>query len=296
MDTSFFDVTQKEVFSKKISHLIKKYRTVSSIRSEILFSYFLPNGYMLTALSCVQNENKLNVIYSKIILGMIITLYDDLADHPKHRNSLLLENLYRLNLCQTQENALALKSDQNIFELAKFLFCELETTLKDLPRFEKLKLVLQFDIEQFYNSNRYSMLISQIPECAHVFESKVISPHNMGIVAAGTIDLMSAQNWPLNELGQCRKIFHIGQRLGRISNLVHTLHREIQENDGTNEIIIALKRRGIFLSKYKKKLKEEFNKKIGKIKEEKIESFSSERYADGLMQLEKLHFSLQGKI
>jgi hypothetical protein len=127
---------------------------------------------------------------------MIITLYDDLADHPLYQNPLLLSKLYSLNIGIDYQNEINLTShDKNIFELARFLFSELTKTLKIFTHFEAFKFILQFDIEQFYACNRYSSLIGIYPELQNLTESRILGPHNMGIIAAGMIDLMAVKNF-----------------------------------------------------------------------------------------------------
>src|SRR6185437_8199281 len=82
----------------KLDHLIHVYLNASNLRPEILFRRFLPTGYQQTTLSSVPEELLDSVIISKVCLGMMITLYDDLADNRKFRDSHLLQYLYQLNV------------------------------------------------------------------------------------------------------------------------------------------------------------------------------------------------------
>lgn len=296
---SFFERDESVgYFDPRIEKLICTYRELSDIRPPVLFRTFLPTGYRQTTLSSVDPQFLSSVIYAKIILGMIITLYDDLADHPLHQNPTLLSKLYLLNVCADCSLPLDLScnKERKNFELARFLFLELTKTLKEFPHFRKLKFVLQFDIEQFYSCNRYSSLVGIFPSCQNLTELRILGPHNMGIVAAGTIDLMAVEDLFFEELGACRKIFHFGQRLGRISNMIYTLQREIDEGDVTNEILTAMKEGVYSCGKYQKRLWKEFVKKQAQIRKQIIRSFNVSTYADGLVQLNHLHASLVGKI
>lgn len=286
-----------EYHNQKLEKLFAVYQEVSNIRPAILFHTFLPTGYRQTTLNSVQSDFFESVIYSKVILGMIITLYDDLADHPLHQNPLLLSKLYNLNIGIDYQDEINLTPrDKNIFELARFLFSELTKTLKIFTHFETFKFILQFDIEQIYACNRYSSLIGISPELQNLTESRILGPHNMGIIAAGMIDLMAVKNFFPDELGLCRTVFHLAQRLGRISNLIYTLEREIKEGDMTNEILIAAKEKSISKEKYMEHLCKEFLRKINKIRRQKVQNFNSHLYADGFVKLDGLHASLMGRI
>jgi hypothetical protein len=88
----------------------------------------------------------------------------------------------------------------------------------------------------------------------------------------------------------------LAQRLGRISNVIYTLEREIKEGDMTNEILIAAKEKSISKEKYKNDLQKEFFRKSNKIRRKKIQSFDNHIYADGFVKLDSLHASLMGRI
>jgi hypothetical protein len=168
--------------------------------------------------------------------------------------------------------------------------------LETFPHYQTLLPALRFDIEQFYSCNRHSELMALIPSIRNLTESRVLGPHNMGIVAAGTIDLMASPAMDLAELGICREAFHLGQRLGRTSNLIYTLQRELREGDSTNEILISMQTRKSDETKYQSQLMREFAQHLEEIRAQEIGSFSSAVYADGFTKLHDLHASLLGEI
>lgn len=279
-------------FPKALDALIGTYMASSSIRPEILFRHFLPKGYSATTLSSVDAEFLDLTILAKIHLGMMVTLYDDLADHPEHRNSRLLQELYTLNV-DTDRSAPSHLNEQElvVFELGRYLFTELTLILKELPHYKLLTPALRFDIEQFYSCNKYSELMSSLPTICNLEESRTLGAHNMGIVAAGTIDLMASSDLNVSELGNAREVLLLGQRLGRISNLVFTFKREVSEGDSTNEILIS----GDHES-YRKNLLEEFRSKAAEIRGRTLKTFSTQKYAEGLEELHGLHAALEGRI
>lgn len=279
-------------FSEAVDKLIKTYMASSSLRPEILFRHFLPKGYRMTTLSSVTAEFQDLIVLAKIHLGMIVTLYDDLADHPEHRNPRLLQELYALNVEADNPAPDHLnKNEQVVFQLGRYLFSELTLLLKDLPHFDLLVGALRFDIEQFYSCNKYSELMSSLPAICNLEESRVLGAHNMGIVAAGTIDLMASPHLDASEFGKAREVLHLGQRMGRISNLVFTFNREISEGDATNEISISDNPEC-----YRQSLLNEFTMKAAGIRSRVLKTFSTEKYADGLEELHGLHAALEGCI
>lgn len=279
-------------FSEALDKLVRTYMASSSIRPEILFRHFLPTGYRATTLSSVANEFHDWVLLAKVHLGMIVTLYDDFADNPERRNSRLLQELYKLNVDQDRSAPVHLsEEEQAVFELGRYLFSELTLLLKDLPHFDLLVGALRFDIEQFYSCNKYSELMSSLPVICNLEESRVLGAHNMGIVAAGTIDLMASPHLHASEIGKVREVLHLGQRMGRISNLVFTFNREISEGDATNEISISDNPES-----YRKSLLNEFTMKAAEIRSRVLKTFSTEKYADGLEELHGLHAALEGRI
>lgn len=276
-----------------IRALVRRYREGSTLRPDVLFTKFLPEGYRQTSLSSVDQDLRQLVVLAKVHLGMIITLYDDLADHPRYRNPSLLRELYQLNLgLDRRASALLTKSERQIFELARFLFHDLAKVLADFPHARLLARVLQFDVEQFYIANRYSELITENPHARNLRELHALGPYNMGIVAAGTLDLMASPNFSPSTLGQAREVFLLGQRLGRISNLIFTFSRELDEGDCTNEIAIAS---GDSQS-YCAQLMAEFQERAARICAFKMATFDVNAYANGFRRLYDLHSSLAGQI
>jgi len=288
--------------NETVSHLIDTYRDVSKIRNIELFSDFLINGYKMTTLSSVEEKHYNNVILAKMHLGMLITLYDDLADNPKFQDNELLEILYMLPFVE-EDFIKNLSLEQiKIYELSKFLLNGLQRHLKDCPNYEVLKDFFHFDIEQIFTANKYSSLITQLPHGASSYESSRYGSFNMGIVAAGMIDLMGSEKFNINELGYSRSIFHSAQRMGRISNLIVTLDRELSEKDLTNELYIKfnypMDEEDKDYSSIERQTLNEFNSLTKRIlKHEKyIFHFSVKDYCEGINNLHKLHLSLKGII
>ncbi len=287
-------IKDNESLQVKIEKLVTEYEAISQIRDRRLFTDFLVNGYKMTTLSSVSSKNLDNVIFAKVCLGMIITLYDDLADNPQYYNPKLLKSLYQLNLGDSSRKSTLAPDDVKTYELAQYLFLNLEKTLESFVNYSSMAEILAFDIQHVFLANRYSELITANPSMRNMTESKVLGPYNMGMVAAGIIDLMASPFFDKTETGHIREFLIKGQRLGRIGNLVSTYQREINEGDVTNEILIEPKGSDL----YKNELMNEFYEGLIEIKklEKHVLCIDLNSYVDGLLRLYHLHIDLEGII
>lgn len=287
-------LSRKKHNLKSIDELVDFYLTYSHIRNERLFREFLPKGYRDTTISSVSKDTFDDVILTKLYLGMIITLYDDFADNPKYKNPILLKKMYLLI------EGIETTSTDSIYVLAKHLLEGLFSTAEQLPNGKALKSLLEFDLRQVFLANRYSELLNDIPGIANINESKHHGPYNMGMVAAGTIDLMGSSTLSKYKIGKSREIFLSAQRYGRICNVLTTFEREMEEGDLTNEIYIYLNNSHSTrpsLKNYKKELTIEMEAKIQHIMSYfKEVDFNVSAYTSGLKELFTLHQSLKGII
>tara|TARA_B100001971_G_scaffold84647_1_gene78111 strand:+ start:222058 stop:222876 length:819 start_codon:yes stop_codon:yes gene_type:complete len=260
---------------------------IAPFRHERLFNDFLPKGYELTTLSHVKDLKE--VIRLKVILGTLITLYDDFADRPDRFNPSLLSVLYRVPFEKTRvERMLLSELEQDSLNLSEKLFKELYLGMMQLPHYQSLIKLFQFDLKQFFLANEYSEFLTENPALMNEKENKLYLHHNMGIVMAGMIDLMSLESYSMSELGQMRSLFLMGQRAGRISNVLATYERELKEGDHTNELMSHdLKIEDLNL---------EFNQLIKEMERVELSSFSTKKYQEGIMALHQLHVNLKGVI
>jgi hypothetical protein len=279
--------------SLEVNTLITHYHSHSPIRDPRLFSHFLVPGYKMTTLNSVSKSYEEKVLMAKLNLGMFITLIDDLADNPQFFNPKLLQHLYqllpgRIPLCTPHLS----KEDRATYELGKELITNLYENIRALPHYTKLISIFIFDLEQIYLANRYSELLNSHSDIANLKESQNYGHYNMGIVAAGMIDLMGCAFFELGDLGMARECFLSGQRMGRIGNLIATYPREERENDLTNEITISK----IGYQAYTPKLIQEFARLKQEITQTKLSSFNTHDYAHSMQQLFELHMNLLGVI
>jgi hypothetical protein len=280
---------------KKIEDAIEYYMSVVDSRPKELFSYFLATGYKDTMLNSVLIKEQNDTFSAKMYLGMLITLIDDLADNPTCFNPELLKLIYSNNLVNKSKLSI---NHTKIINLKRFLFKNMYKHIKKLSNHNTLIDVFNFDLENIYLSNKFFELITAKTIMRNNYEIKFYGHYNMGVVAAGIIDLMGVKNINYEELGKCREIFLTGQRLAKIANTISTFAREEQEGDVTNEIMCLLSSSKNNFNFYKNKLEKEFVSGIKLIKKSKnkIKNFDSLKYAHGIEKLFDLHMSLKGKI
>jgi hypothetical protein len=208
---------------------LEKLRQVAPFRNKKLFCEFLPQGYELTTLNTVENKNE--IVELKIILGTLITLYDDFADRPDRLNPKLLELLYRIPFEKIDQEKFLYSEEKMAFDLAQSLFEKLFKGMQQLKNYHLLYEIFCFDLKQFFLANHYSQLLTEHQNLSNEKENRLYLHHNMGIVMAGMIDLMNIPQFHIDDLGQARSLFLMGQRAGRISNVLTTYEREIIEHD-----------------------------------------------------------------
>ena len=259
---------------------------LSPFRSRRLFDEFLPIGYEMTTLDTVTD--KTGVVGLKVILGTIITLYDDYADRPDRLNPKLLQLLYRIPFETVDVHSAFLKpNEREALDLAKSLFKKLMDGIEQLPNYSQLNDLFKFDLKQFFLANLYSELLTQQPNLANRLENKLYLHHNMGIVMAGMIDLMCLSQFNFSNLGKARRLFLLGQRAGRISNVLTTFEREKYEGDLTNELLTtgmpALEGELVRIFEFMESTEE-------------ISAFSTKAYTLGIRRLHSLHLRLKGVI
>jgi hypothetical protein len=257
-------------------------------RNIMLFRDFLPKGYNLTTLSSVSDALKESNLLVKICIGTIITLYDDLADHPKLRNPSLLRDLYQLPFdrrltCESRNHPLYVA----LAELWDTAFSHMAT----FPHYHLLRPAFEFDVQQFFNANRYAEMVTDLPAFFNTRESRNYMHHNMGIILVGTIDLMCSPYVDTKLIGSARALFFEAQKAARLMNMIATVDREIKEGDVTNELVFMPDREQAVLS-----IQDEMNEIFASIRTQNSTSFSVPQYVQGMEALFELHKSLRGVI
>ena len=274
----------------------KNMSELAPYRKSELFNEFLVKGYTAMTLSLVAQNKFADLLQAKLCLGTLITLYDDFADRPSACNPELLNQLYLLNFKNHQAPKLFNDFNSQVLNFAVSLFVQMSENLKQLPGYKALIDILNFDLLQFYAANQFSSLLTASPHLNNSLENKMYTHHNMGMVCVAMMDLMAADKLDHSELGSIREVFVLGQRMGRIFNVLSTRQRELLDGDVTGELAVCKNFREI--EKAEKNLRLEIIELSQKIQsyEVKIKTFSVSSYLAGLNQLQKLHEKMEGTI
>jgi hypothetical protein len=276
------DMNEEIEYIAQLAHKLSPHRRIE------LFRNFLPSGYRMTTLSSVGDELRESNLLAKICIGTLITLYDDLADHPGLRDSKLLEDLYQIpfgrkNMCKSRRHPMYVA----LTHLWNIVFDHITT----FPQYDLLRTAFEFDVMQFFNANRYAEMITDAPFLFSSRESRNYLHHNMGIVIVGTIDLMCSPLMDINSIGSARALFLEAQKAARIMNMITTVDREIKEGDVTNELVFAERRIEATTA-----LQREMSEIFKNIRSQNLTSFSIPEYVRGMKDLFELHKSLRGVI
>ena len=266
----------------QIAHRFSPHRDIR------LFREFLPNGYKMITLSSVNENIRDANLLVKVCLGTIITLYDDLADHPKFHNPDLLKVLYQIPFSRKNPRE---PDGHPLYAAISELWDIVFSTISVFPHYHFLRQAFEFDILQVFNANRYAEMITDSPFLFNTKESRSYLPHNMGIVLVGTVDLMCSPCVDIKSIGFARSLFFEAQKAARIMNMIVTVDREVKEGDVTNELVFSIDRSFAILS-----LENEINEILRSLRFQNATHFSIEDYVYGMKNLFELHKTMQGVI
>ncbi len=269
---------------------------IAPYRKPALFKEFLVKGYTAITLSSVSESRFSELLRAKVCLGTLITLYDDFADRPTQSNPHLLEILYQLNFVSRDSARSLNPRDHHVVEFAKSLFVEIKDILIRQPHYRTLSEILNFDLKQFYSANQYSSLIFRNPHINNALENRLYAHHNMGMIMVGMMDLMATNRIDFSEFGAMREVLLMGQRMGRIFNVLTTYHREVMDGDITGELATCANELETEIAK--QKLRQEIQDLHYKMKgfDARITTFSVKAYLEGLITVQKLHDKMEGII
>lgn len=279
-----------------LSEIERHMGVLAPYRRPALFNEFLVRGYTAVTLSSVPKEKFHEMLQAKLCLGTLITLYDDFADRPSQNHPQLLEVLYRLNFGKRDPVRILEPKDRHVVDFAVSLFNQMESVLSRQPHYNEYREILNFDLAQFYSANRFSSLVTAKPHFNNRSENRMYAHHNMGMIMAAMMDLMAVEKVVPSELGAMREVFLMGQRMGRIFNVLATRQREIKDGDVTGEL-------AVYKSEYETKNAErKLRQELRVLRESildlefQIKTFSVGAYVDGLVKVQRLHEKMEGVI
>ncbi len=284
----------------KLQHTLRdiheNMRELAPYRPAVLFNEFLVEGYSAVTLSSVSDTRALELLRAKLCLGTLITLYDDYADRPTQCDPDLLEMLYRLDFEGGDSLSDLAPMNRRVLLFAKSLLAATADILRGLPHYAHFKEVLRFDLRQFYLANQYSSLLLANSDLGSTIENRLYVHHNMGMVLVAMMDLMATERIQFSELGLMREVFLMGQRMGRIFNVLTTRKREVADGDITGELATCSTEEEILWAESRLRRELKCLRRQILTYDRKIKTFSVAGYLEGLMKVQRLHERMEGII
>jgi hypothetical protein len=191
-------------------------------------------GVQAVTLPCVPPEMRGPLCDAKVLAGMLNVLLDDVTD--QQRNGDLLKELLRISAGGTPDLTAFDTVDREYGEFTFRVWREFWARVEEYPCFHVFRDLLCYDLEQLFNTVRYSELVNRNLCLLNLVEHDLYSPHGMMITAFATMDLMCAPGFRIEELGRLRQTLWHAEWMARIGNLVTTWQREIADGDFTSGV------------------------------------------------------------
>jgi hypothetical protein len=214
-----------------ISELIDLYDSVGlETRNMKFLARWFCNMFDFSYLPSVDLEYKDQLVLDKLKLSIFNILVDDLADNYIIRNKELFEKAARIPW--DGHNSFKNK----YLNVTKKIWLDFSDSLKLYPRYQEFKEIFYFDLDQFLDSIKYSMLINSVG-LDNPLEIKTYPPQNMQVLLFLNMDLMCSPSFDIKELGKIRPILIRTQNLLHLAHVISTYPREIEELDFSSPMI-----------------------------------------------------------
>lgn len=214
-----------------LNELIELY---DSVGLETRNMKFLANWYCemfsFAHLPSIDDKYKEQLVLDKLKLSIFNILADDLADNSKLRDKNLFDAAS--NIPRNSD----VEYENEYLEAARRIWLDFLKHIKQYPRYEEFKDLFFFDLVQFFDSMKYSMLVNTMG-IDNTQETRMYLPHNMQVILFLDLDLMCSPNFDKEELGKIRSIFLWSQDLLHLAHVISTYPREIQELDFSSPMI-----------------------------------------------------------
>jgi len=236
---------REQVYATQLSTDVKRWvAAYEEIGSRDLYLWkWCRHGADLTTLPGVVSELRAHVCDTKVLSIVLCVLLDDVAD--QHGNGQLLDALLELTCWGTCHSWPQLSADEKRHaQVARDLWQEYLQRAATYPRFAEFDPVLRYDLNQFFNTMRYSHLVNGRPYLLNMTEHDLYTSHNMMMISFATLDLMCSPDFPLSEVAALRETMWHAQNMGRIGNLLSTWRRELVERDFTSGLFARALREG----------------------------------------------------
>lgn len=231
MNNKLITDISSETSLDSIEELTKKYNEVGL---ETRNMKFLANWYCkmfnLAHLPSIDIKLRDQLTLDKLKLSIFNIMADDIVDNSNFRDKELFEKISKIpwNLEEDYEN--------EYLQTAKEIWLDFEESMKKYPRYEEFKDIFYFDLEQFFDSMKYSMLVNTMG-VDNTLETRMYLPHNMQVVLFLDLDLMCSPDFDMEEFGKLRPILLWTQDLLHLAHVISTYPKEVRELDFSSPMI-----------------------------------------------------------
>ncbi|MCP4133463.1 MAG: hypothetical protein GY754_21015 [bacterium] len=301
----------KVSLDQRVITAIDKYKALGGFRNREGLEVFMHRGLSYVTLPCVNPELKMKTINANHLFIMWDVYIDDIIDTKKDKS---LTNIMLANALNKNDDDLAKikPEDREWFTTYLETWEAFNNYVKSFPRYNDFADILHFDIVQFLNCIRYSLLIHEYPQLININEHELYISHNVNCMIFATVNLMCSDNFNMDDLSILRKILWEAQYMCRIDNDMATWEREASQGDFDSSIFtLAIEKKildykELFSGKYNDKtdelidiiLKSDIINELTldwKSRKTKIAEYSKycksvdiEAYMDGLEKLQEL--------
>ena len=220
-----------------VEDAIERYQRVGDPRRAFLWRWAW-HGIRNTQLSVVPEQWREHVDATKLLAVIVNVLFDDLADIPGSELEFQASIDRLMDVTAPPSGA---DLDGPYFELLFALWRQIEDRVRELPGWERHRLLWRFDYEQVFSAMRYVVLTRRYPGLDNLTEHRAYLPHSMNIMVFATLDLMAAPDAgdaSSVDIGLVREIAWHAQALTQIANMVVTWRREVPERDFSSRVFV----------------------------------------------------------
>lgn len=234
-----FEALRTATLPPLVVDAIERYREVGDPQRAFLYRWAW-HGLGVTCLDVVPERWREHVQITKLLMVVANVLFDDLADVPGS------ELEFQASIDRMMDIAGAPTVDGPYFELLFALWGEIEERARELPGWERHRLLYRFDYEQVFAAMRYVVLTRTYPGLVNLAEHRAYLPHSKNIMVFATLDLMAAADAAERnaaEIGLVREAAWHAQALTQVANMAITWRREVPSRDFSSRVFtLALDR------------------------------------------------------
>jgi hypothetical protein len=128
-------------------------------------------------------------------------------------------------------------------DLLLALWTEVEDRARQLPGWERHRLLWRFDCGQVLAAMRYVVLTRTHPGLDNLAENGAYLPRSKDIMAFATLDLMTAPH--ADEIGLVREVAWHAQAVAQVANIVVSWRREVADRDFSSRVFALALDRGV---------------------------------------------------